>query len=344
MDIRHLEYFLAVVEQGGVNRAAQHLHVAQASVSQAIQQLEREFKLSLFHRTGRNLVLTPAGELLLDPARKVLGDVIGVRDLMRSAHDMQVGAVTIGTMPEMSSEAVAAWSGSFTRAYPDIRLELSEFSSSEELCAEVVAGHCEIGFTTFPVDAEGLQSVGFGEQRLLLVRPPGTDSDSDDGGRSGTGFPMSEIAAVPLVVSSAATWEGSVVANALSAARRPAKIVARVPNRHAQLALVLSGAGSAFLPMRMATAAHRLGAVVVETDPEIRTAFGIVHRASGLSPAASSFVALSRANLVHWHRRIAAHRARGMNLLQAAVKADDELHTDQQRLVKGLVDDGAVSR
>ncbi|KAA0024891.1 LysR family transcriptional regulator [Antrihabitans cavernicola] len=319
MDVRQLEYFLAVVEHQGVNRAAQHLHVAQASLSQGIRQLERELKLSLFHRTGRNLVLNSAGELFLEPARKVLDDILAAKDIMRDARDVQVGSITIGTMPEMSSEAVAAWSGSFTKLYPEILIELSEFTSAAELCDEVLTGHCELGFTTFPVPTENLERVELAVQRLLLVMPPGTAvSDSNEP------FELRRLDGVPLVTSSSASRENDIVATILRREAVAPRITAQVPNRHAQMTLVLNGAASAFLPLRMATAAHRLGAVVVDTAPQIRTPFGIVHRPNALSPAAKSFVIQSHAELARWNTRIAALQGTGATLLDAALQADDE--------------------
>lgn len=328
MDIRQLEYFIAVVECDGVNRAATHLNVAQASISQSIRQLERELKLTLFHRTGRNLVLNPAGQLLVDPARKVLADLLAAQDIMREAREMQVGSITIGTMPEMSSDAVAAWSGSFTKLHPEIRIELSEFGSAAELCDEVLTGHCELGFTTFPVPTENLERVELGVQRLLLVMPAGSTAPSQP-------FPISRLTDRPLAVSTSASRENDIVASVLRREEVSPRISAQVPNRHAQLTLVLNGAASAFLPLRMATAAHRLGAAVFETDPEIRTPFGIVHRPDALNPAAKSFMVQSHADLSRWNARIAAHQRAGESLLGAALLADEELR-------RARVEDGAA--
>ncbi|MER7083820.1 DNA-binding transcriptional regulator, LysR family [Saccharopolyspora kobensis] len=321
MEIRQLEYFLAVVEHNGVNRAAQQLHIAQASLSQSIRQLERELKLTLFHRTGRNLVLNSAGELLVEPARRVLRDVVAVRDIMRGARELQVGSITIGTMPEMSSDAVAAWSSSFTRLHPGIRLDLVEHASAAQLCEEVSVGNCELGFTTFPAPVDDLAEVGLGVQRLLLVMPPGT-----------TGFDpaaphdLARLDDVPLVVSSSAHRENDFVTTLLGQEAVVPRIVARAPNRHAQLTLVLNGAGSAFLPLRMAAAAARMGAVVVETRPALRTPFGIVYRDGGLNPAAQSFVIGSGATLDRWNELIAGFQREGLSLLEATLRADDELH------------------
>ena len=72
MDDRWLSYFLTVVDEGSVTRAARRLHVAQPSLSQALRTLESELGAELFHRFGRGLRLSPAGEALIGPARQVV--------------------------------------------------------------------------------------------------------------------------------------------------------------------------------------------------------------------------------------------------------------------------------
>lgn len=77
MEPRAAEYFLAVVEHGGVTRAAQALYLAQPSLSEAIRRLEEELGVVLFERSGRGLVPTPAGRALVEPARRIVADASG---------------------------------------------------------------------------------------------------------------------------------------------------------------------------------------------------------------------------------------------------------------------------
>lgn len=320
MEIRQLEYFLAVIEHNGVNRAAQHLHIAQATLSQGIRQLERELKLELFHRTGRNLVLNSAGRLLVEPARKILDEMLSTKDLMRGALELSAGSISIGTMPEMSSEAVAAWSGSFTKQFPDVRIDMTEYPDVEVLCAEVLNGHCEIGFTTFPLPVDGLEEIDFGVQRLLLVRPPhSVVSEAQPAA-------LSELGELDLVVRNMAHRENDIVAQSLTHHQVDVKIKAQVPTRHAQLSMVLNGTGSAFLPIRMAVLAKKLGANVVQTEPTISSPFGIVHRAGSLNPAAESFARLSQRALNRWTSLIRENERAGESLLIAGTHADEILH------------------
>ena len=70
MEIRQLEYFVAVAEMGGFTRAAEVCHVVQTTVSHAVATLERELGVRLLDRTGRTVELTPEGRIFLDDARE----------------------------------------------------------------------------------------------------------------------------------------------------------------------------------------------------------------------------------------------------------------------------------
>ena len=86
MDIRQLKFFLAVVDHNGISRAAEHLMVAQPSLSQAIATFERELGMPLFHRIGRGVVLSEAGTALVGPARVVLRDLDEAKAIMQRAQ------------------------------------------------------------------------------------------------------------------------------------------------------------------------------------------------------------------------------------------------------------------
>src|SRR5215831_5888260 len=95
MDLRRLEYFLAVVEHGRVTAAAAALHVAQPSLSQAIRALERDLGVELFVRDGRGLTPTEAGRALVEPARQVLGDLSVARSAVDSVVDLGSGRLEV---------------------------------------------------------------------------------------------------------------------------------------------------------------------------------------------------------------------------------------------------------
>ena len=75
MDLRRLRLFLAVVDHGGFTAAAAAIHVAQPALSLGVRELERELGATLLVRSRKGVVLTPAGEALVEPARQALRDV-----------------------------------------------------------------------------------------------------------------------------------------------------------------------------------------------------------------------------------------------------------------------------
>lgn len=97
MELRQLEYFVAVADEGGFGRAAVRLHVVQASVSQQVARLERELGLRLFDRTTRRVGLTAAGERLLPEARAALAAVARVGHVAAEMASGGEGILRLGT-------------------------------------------------------------------------------------------------------------------------------------------------------------------------------------------------------------------------------------------------------
>jgi DNA-binding transcriptional LysR family regulator len=85
VELRQLRYFLAVAEERRFARAAERLHIAAPSLSQQIQTLERELRVTLFVRTPQSVELTPAGEALVRRARVILAEVDRAREEVRAA-------------------------------------------------------------------------------------------------------------------------------------------------------------------------------------------------------------------------------------------------------------------
>src|ERR1700736_3267215 len=106
MDVRQLRAVVTVVDRGGVTRAAEELHVAQPSLSQTIRSLERELGVELFHRVGRRLVLSAAGEALLAPARQVLRDMATVASSVAEVRGLAAGWLDLVAEPTLAADPV----------------------------------------------------------------------------------------------------------------------------------------------------------------------------------------------------------------------------------------------
>src|SRR4051812_36627367 len=74
MELRHLRYFIAAAENGSVSAASRALHISQSAISEQLSDLESEIEIPLFTRTSRKATLTPAGELFLTEARRIISN------------------------------------------------------------------------------------------------------------------------------------------------------------------------------------------------------------------------------------------------------------------------------
>src|ERR1035437_10541963 len=96
MELRQLEYFIAVAEEANFTRAAERVHISQSGVSAQIRQLERELGATLIDRSGRAATVTTAGAAALDPARAALACVDAVRKAVDEVTGLIRGRLTVG--------------------------------------------------------------------------------------------------------------------------------------------------------------------------------------------------------------------------------------------------------
>lgn len=286
MDRRQIEYFLAVADVGGFTRASVELRIAQPTLSQAIAALERELSTPLFHRLGRTVRLTSAGEALLEPARQVLRDFAVARESVAEVRGLAAGRLDIAAIPTLTHE-LSCLLGAYRKMHPAIALCCPELEAGGSVETTVSSGACEVGLTELPTTAVGLVEHEMGQQPFHLALPPGTK------GRSA--FPLTRFGELEFVATPVGTSSRARLDEAFSHSNDGRHMIAvETGHRDALIALVLAGAGAALLPEPMAAQARQLGATVVPTVPVIRRPFGLIHRTAPLSPAALAFVAGAR--------------------------------------------------
>lgn len=166
MDLRELEAFLAVVETGGVGRAAARLHRAQSSITSRIHQLESSLGMTLFHRDSQRLRLTVAGETLVDHARRLLELADQTRAAVRS--DEVGGKIRLGAMESIAASRLPYPLAQFHRRYPHVWVNLST-TSSRGLVADVQAGSLDAAIVGEAVDVTRFRSVPLYVEELVLV-------------------------------------------------------------------------------------------------------------------------------------------------------------------------------
>ena len=102
MNVKDLQYALALERRRSFSRAAEDCGVAQPTLSAQIRKLEGELGIELFERDGRTIRVTPAGELILDQARVVLEAVGRIEELAQVRADPMVGPIRLGVIPTLA--------------------------------------------------------------------------------------------------------------------------------------------------------------------------------------------------------------------------------------------------
>ncbi|MQA97791.1 MAG: LysR family transcriptional regulator [Streptosporangiales bacterium] len=300
MDLRQLEYFLAVAEHGGVTRAARALRVAQPSLSDAVRGLERELGAELFHRLGRGVVLTTAGEALLGPARRALRDRAAARAVLGDLAGLSGGRLDILAWSVVSTYPLAELVAAFRRRHPKVSVHITDLRDEDEDAVGTLVrdGHFEIALAYVPIDGDGLRVHVLGDHEIQLALPPDVGADWPDP------VPAALLAGLQLVsVPRPATMRWR-IERSLAHFGAATREVATTEHRDALIPFALAGVGAAFVSAARARRAAELGLHVRRLDPPVTRAYGLVHRPERLSPAGRAFVALA----LEW---AAARRAPG---------------------------------
>jgi LysR family cyn operon transcriptional activator len=126
MNLRFLRTFVAIVDNGGLARAAARLNLTQSAASRQIQALEGELGLRLFARIGRGMRLTSEGEDLLERSRRVLSDVAGLGERASALKSGEVGVLRVGATPQTIETLLAEFLSRYRKRHIGVEIHLVE--------------------------------------------------------------------------------------------------------------------------------------------------------------------------------------------------------------------------
>jgi DNA-binding transcriptional LysR family regulator len=126
MELRQLEYFVAVAGELNFSRAAQRIHVVQSALSASVGRLENELGVELFDRSKRQIMLTAPGEVFLQHAREVIHTAQRARSSVADYRDQLAGTVTLGTLMSWGALDLAAVLEEFRRVHPLVTVQLRQ--------------------------------------------------------------------------------------------------------------------------------------------------------------------------------------------------------------------------
>lgn len=280
MDLHHVTYFVAVVDHGGITKAAQALYISQPSLSQAIRTLERHLGTTLFDRSGRRLSLTDDGRLLEVSARRILADVDRAKRKVSAVRDLRAGSVVIATFSAFSVHPLVDLVQKFRANYPGITVRITDVDGPAGVHSALRSGDAEVGLTDLSVEHPGMTSIPLLDQEMVLAIHPDL----------ATGLPdpvtRAQVREVPLVLDLGSRADAARTGDLLG----EQNVVVDCAHPSAIWSFVRRGTGGTVVPRNVARQ-HMPSAAVRTLDPPLLRPVGLVLRSGEPSPAASAFIA-----------------------------------------------------
>lgn len=172
MELRQLRYFVAVACTGSFSRGADRCQVSQPSLSQQIAKLEGSLKQRLFERTGRRVLLTDSGRLLLERAEAILAAVDDAERKLRESDTLGGGQVTLGALPTIAPYLLPRILKRFMSKFPGVEITVHE-DVTRHLLDGIAAGDLDLALIALPVPDERLHVEPLLTEPLYLALPPG---------------------------------------------------------------------------------------------------------------------------------------------------------------------------
>jgi DNA-binding transcriptional LysR family regulator len=172
MEIRQLRAFIAIAELGTFTAGAMRVHVTQAAISMQIRQLENELGARLFIRAPRRVMLTEAGEQLLQRARQILRDHDAAVDEIAELAGAERGRLRIGSASAMvTTDVLPKLLKEVRRLHSGAEVTVVS-GTSEALVHQILAGELDVAFVSLPVEARGINTERLSQDQLVAVASP----------------------------------------------------------------------------------------------------------------------------------------------------------------------------
>jgi LysR family nitrogen assimilation transcriptional regulator len=171
MDIRQLKYFIGIVECGSLSKAAEHLHIAQPSLSQHVLNLEAELGVQLLNRSSRGVTVTEAGERLFEHAKNVMANLEFIKRDVKETSEGLTGNVVLGMPEKYATVLTVPIVERVERILPNISLRIIE-NMSGNLLEWLLVGKVHIAILIQVQRDPNLTIEPLVSERLYLVGSP----------------------------------------------------------------------------------------------------------------------------------------------------------------------------
>jgi DNA-binding transcriptional LysR family regulator len=292
MLLQHLITFCKVVEEGSFTRAAQALNMTQPSVTKQIGALEDHLQIQLFTRQGKQVHLTPAGDLVYEYARQI-HHLVG--ECESAVHELRTpggGHITIGCVHTIGVFTLPDLLADFAREHPRVKINVKT-GNNVETVTMLLHGEVDLGIATTPMVHERLESRPLFEDPLLVVASP----------EYAAGLPaqlsLSDLARLPMIAYVKGARFRVTTDMMLEQVGISPNVIMEFDNHEAIKTMARLGFGVALEPATAVKADLDAGRLVTLTVPGLpdssRTTSLILRRDEMRPPAVNAFIKLLEA-------------------------------------------------
>lgn len=251
MELRSIQYFVQIADEGSITRTAGKLGVAQPALTRHVKQLEAELGTQLLMRLPRGVRLTASGRDFLEHARRIILEVSRAKEHVRGNAKIPRGRVVIGTSPTLAPLLLP---GCITRARqqcPTVTLKVME-GFSPQLLDALLTGRLDLAIMTNPPRSPALLLTPLISEPLLVISPPAA---------RGTARPLSlvELSRTPMVIT---VGMRNVIDEQLAGFGSALKVEAEIDSVEAIRRMLLAGSGTTLMPVSAFHAEISSGALI----------------------------------------------------------------------------------
>ena len=291
MELYPLKVFLTVATEKSFSRAGEKLLRTQPAVSLAIQRLETELQEKLIDRSGKDLILTDSGQIVLEYARRFENIERDLTDALKELRDHSAGRLSIGANESTALYLLKHIEG-YRRLYPKVKVEVRR-SLSSKVPSQLIDGDLELGIISYDPDDDRLVStVIYRDHLAFVVSPQHRFANRDE-------VSITELGMETFVAHNVISPYRAMVIKAFQSYKVPLNMDVEMPTIETIRRMVQRNEGVAFLPRMCVEQEIEQGVLCEVRVPELRMErpIRLVHPAKrALSHAARAFLELVRGN------------------------------------------------
>jgi LysR family hydrogen peroxide-inducible transcriptional activator len=172
MNLRDLQYLVALADTGHFGEAAERCHVSQPTLSAQIKKLEEYLGVQLFERQPRKVSVTDVGRRIVDRARLVVRQAEDIREVARASRDPLTGKLRVGLIPTIAPYLLPRVAPRLKTRLPDLQLMLYEYQTGP-LLEKLRTGELDLAILALPADTAGLETRSLFAESFVVAMPRG---------------------------------------------------------------------------------------------------------------------------------------------------------------------------